>query len=302
MDKFLTTDLGGIPESWDDLRWYLGQESNQGIYQALNNIQGAAGTDYVVQGCVVSGTAPTQSMTEGWIVLSGELMKVVAISGTLDTGTNYTFTKVSTTNTSGDKTMQNAGTVNSYQENRGVLSGGAGSLNILTGVRLDTVYGAWKTFDMTGNVYTNTSSGGGGTSTAVVQGPQSGSYFKYRLVGKTVDFKIRMVDVITSSYDVAQAYSIVIDNLPFTAADFTNIGASLVCESHDSAVSNTGLCNISSVANKLWFNNKLFRNSSILFNLQYTFDTTPSMLAVDTGNHTTQQRWTLAASGTIEIA
>lgn len=131
MDKIDYTSLGGVPLVLDDFRWYLGQASpiNDAIYQAFNDQFREFGDNYIVQGCVVTGSVGSEDMTEGWIVLAGELLKVDAITTSdLDTSTDSTFTKVTTTDSSGDKTTRSDVAIQTYQKNRGVLSGSGGTL------------------------------------------------------------------------------------------------------------------------------------------------------------------------------
>ena len=81
MDKLKTTDLGGFPFVLDDIRQLLGRltsPANHGIYQAFNNLLRGFGDNLIVQGVVASGTTPNISITEGWVLLDGELITVVA--------------------------------------------------------------------------------------------------------------------------------------------------------------------------------------------------------------------------------
>ena len=131
MDKLKTSDLGGFPLVLDDFREFLGRltsPANHGIYQAFNNILGGFGTDFIIQGCVLSGSTGAFSITEGWILLGGELIKVDA-QGPFDEAVDGTFTKVTTFDPRGTKTFLNASVNETYEKNRGVISGLAGTLN-----------------------------------------------------------------------------------------------------------------------------------------------------------------------------
>ncbi len=113
----------------DDFRFFLGRLTapNHGIYQAFNNILRGYGDDFIVQGCIASGAVGTTSITEGWIMLAGELMKVDA-QGPFDSATENTFTKVTTFDSRGNKDFQNGSNDDTYEQNRGVISGSAGTL------------------------------------------------------------------------------------------------------------------------------------------------------------------------------
>lgn len=130
MDKFRTDLLGGLPFVLDDIRQFLGRltsPANHGIYQAFNNMLGGFGTDFIVQGCVVSGSTGAFSITEGWILLSSELIKVDA-QGPFDEAVDGTFTKVTTFDPRGNKDFLNGSTADTYEKNRGVISGLGGTL------------------------------------------------------------------------------------------------------------------------------------------------------------------------------
>lgn len=144
MDKLKTSALGGFPFVLDDIRQLLGRltsPANHGIYQAFNNILGGFGTDFIVQGCVVSGSTGAFSITEGWILLSGELIKVDA-QGPFDEAVNGTFTKVTTFDSRGNKEFLNGSIADTYEKNRGVISGVAGTLAFDGNTLLELTSGA----------------------------------------------------------------------------------------------------------------------------------------------------------------
>lgn len=130
MDKFITTGNGGNPIVLDDVRFFLGQivSGNHGIYQALNNMLRGYGDNFIVQGVVASGVTPNIAITEGWIMLAGELLKVDAQTG-IDTTSEDSFTKVSTFNAAGNKTFRNGAIIDTYEQNRGVVNSLAGTLD-----------------------------------------------------------------------------------------------------------------------------------------------------------------------------
>jgi len=129
MDRFITTGNGGLPFILDDFRWFLGQKTggNHGIIQAFNNMLLGYGNDFIIQGCTVSGVTGAFSITEGWIMLAGEMIKVNA-QGPFDEAVNSKFTKVTTFESTGLKTFQNSAIIDTYEQNRGVISGLVGNL------------------------------------------------------------------------------------------------------------------------------------------------------------------------------
>lgn len=121
MDKFITTDNGGLPFVLDDLRWILGQSaSNGGLYNALQDILRGFGQNFIVQGC---DSTSFPNITEGWILLSGELLKVDA-----HTATGAYFSKNIIYDATGDKTFQNGASYKTYEKNRAICDSSSGLL------------------------------------------------------------------------------------------------------------------------------------------------------------------------------
>lgn len=192
MDKLITTANGGIPVTLNDLRWSSGQESNQGIIQALNGmLVGEAGDNFIVSGCVVTGSNPTKSLTAGWIVLSGELLRVDAISATLDTSTNNYYEKVTTYDAAGDKTMLNGSATQMYQKNRATITASSGNLTSTGNRIVDLVGSAWTNQAYDAGDFTAS----GGTWTVA-----SGNVItnKYKVVGKIMHWIVRLDSTTTS--------------------------------------------------------------------------------------------------------
>ncbi len=130
-DRFITTDNGGHPVVLDDIRRFLGQEAaSESIYQFFDEFLSDHSANLKVQGCVITGSNPTKSMTEGWILLAGELMKVEARTSDIDDTTDNTFTKQTSFDSAGDKTFLNGASVQTYQKIRGIVNGTGGTLPI----------------------------------------------------------------------------------------------------------------------------------------------------------------------------
>jgi len=145
LNKLLTnnTKVGGFPLVLDDLRWFLGQltaPNQQGIYQAFNNLLRGFGDDFIIQGCVLGGVSGAFTLTEGWILLDGELLKVDA-QAAFDQAINNTFVKVTTFDSRGNKTFQNAAIEDTYEKNRANISGSSGNLSFI-GDKL----GVWQVY------------------------------------------------------------------------------------------------------------------------------------------------------------
>lgn len=137
MDKLFTRGVGGFPLVLDDLRQFFGRldDPSEGIYQAFNNLLRGFGDNFIVQGVVASGTTPNVAITEGWVLLNGELIKVDAQTG-IDTATDNKFVKVTTFNSRGTKTFLNGSIIETYEINRAVVQGTSGNLDF-DGIRME---------------------------------------------------------------------------------------------------------------------------------------------------------------------
>lgn len=123
MDKLkITAPTNGIPFNWEDLQYFLGQSSyNKGIYQALNNILSAVGSNFIVFGCNKTGV---NEITSGWVMLDSELIAVDQHAATGD----Y-FEKITGNyNTDGDKQTQLGGAVQIYEQIRATSTAASGNL------------------------------------------------------------------------------------------------------------------------------------------------------------------------------
>ena len=148
MDKLKTISVGGFPLVLDDLRWFFGRlgSPNEGIYQAFNNILRGFGDNQILQGVVVSGVTPNVAITEGWVILDGELLKVDADSG-INTTTDNTFIKDPTSpfDSRGNKEFLNGSTAGTYEKNRAVVQGTVGNLALTK----NRTFNTWSDFILT---------------------------------------------------------------------------------------------------------------------------------------------------------
>ncbi len=131
MDKLATKGVGGFPLVLNDLRQFFGRldSPSEGIYQAFNNILRGYGDNFIVQGVILSGGTGAFSITEGWVLLDGELVKVDA--QTFDEATDNRFVKVTTFDSRGTKTFLNGSINETYEKNRAVVQGTSGNLPVI---------------------------------------------------------------------------------------------------------------------------------------------------------------------------
>lgn len=167
MNRLKTKDLnGGMSLVLNDLRWFLGQDdyATAGIYKVLEGYLNSFGTDFIISGCVAAG-APG-AITEGWIFLDGEIIKVDA-----HTGTDTYYEKITDTyHADGDKTFQDGTTNDTYQQIRAKCTAAAGDLAYNGATLKNTLVNVWADFTPAFNEI--------GTPTVHV--------YKYQRIGKTV--------------------------------------------------------------------------------------------------------------------
>lgn len=130
MDKLKLSQVGGFPLVLDDLQFLLGRLSSpdEGIYPAFNNLLRGFGDNFIVQGCVLGGVSGEFTLTEGWIMLDGELIKVDA-QPAFDEATNNKFVKATTFDPRGNKTFLNGSENQTYEKNRASITGTLGNLD-----------------------------------------------------------------------------------------------------------------------------------------------------------------------------
>lgn len=193
MDKFITTATGGHGIVLDDLRWITGQVvgGNQAIIQALEDLlRGEAlSDDFIVSGLVLSGSNPTKSLTAGWVLLGGDLLQVAARSADIDDTTDNRIILSTSFDATGDKTLLNGSTAQTYEKNRGIVSGTSGNLDIRTPKRI---------MDLLDDTYSSQSfsagnfGGSGGGSWVVEEGDVTTN--RFRVLGKTLFWEIVIAD------------------------------------------------------------------------------------------------------------
>lgn len=240
MDKLATKNVGGFPLILDDLRQFFGRldAPSEGIYQAFNNLLRGFGDNFIVQGVVASGTTPNVEITEGWVILDGELIKVDAQTG-INTTTNNKFVKETTFNSRGTKTFLNGSIAETYEINRAVVQGTSGNLDF-DGDTLNDIIGLseWKDFIFNGNDFVVDTQGGGNNWDVTLPSDITTAQFRKR--GKTVDISI-FIDGFGISIATSAAL-LIIKNFPFTSKNIS-VGFAAFTDI-DTDTSFTGKCNM----------------------------------------------------------
>lgn len=246
MDKFKTIAVGGLGLILDDFRWFFGRltNPNDGMYEAFNNLLRGYGDNFIVQGVVASGTTPNVAITEGWVILDGELIKVDAQTG-INTTTNNKFVKVTTFDSRGTKTFLNGSINETYEKNRAVVQGTSGNLDFDANTLNDIVgLTEWTDFEFNGNDFVT---GNQGPTNWVVELPGDVTNARFRIRGKTVDIQISINNSGFTGPPGNDSGELRIENLPFSAK---NVGIGVV-NFIINGTSEMGFCQMDASANRL---------------------------------------------------
>lgn len=322
MDRFLKDNsiIGGMPLEWDDFEFdengildsFAGHLS--GILPAINipNSTILSGVDVTIAG-------PNLDISAGWIAFNGEVVKVDAHS-IVDAGTGvvYWFKLDLDFDPAGNEVFEDTIPRDTYQLRR----------MLLTNTTLDSLPGSFMVFDriglkastfrnligldewlridgalLTALVKINTNTTGTGTDNAPVSLGAS-SYFKIKIVGKTVhyDFLLDGLEIEPSS--VYAANSIKIAALPGTAVDFYESQFRL---EHVSFGGSTGLHkqSIASGSNTVLLNYDFHYNfavETLLFNEDNGIAFGGASVVFSAGATVTNATINVNGSGTYEIA
>jgi len=116
MNKFITTDTGGLPYVLDDIRWV--EDSNrEGISDIVKGIVDSGTTDFILWGCNITDNTTTFDVSEGAIVFDGEIYHLAATTGLTKVALQYLIFRPSTGTYDSDglKTFQDAATHDTYE-------------------------------------------------------------------------------------------------------------------------------------------------------------------------------------------
>ena len=131
MNRYLDFTGGKKSFNIDDMLW-----NDEATYNALNDVFRAFGDNYIIYGCT-----GTTSITAGYVMLDGELLKVDA-----HTATSTHFEKVTTYDAGGDVTFIDGTPRQTWQKNRATITAGSGNLEYATANRLENMEPSWTAF------------------------------------------------------------------------------------------------------------------------------------------------------------
>ena len=145
MNKFITTDNGGLPIQLDDFRFI--DDSVRGAFKGMLSAYGIDPADsFIISGCAVTDGGTNWNIAAGYISLDGEVLEVDAhtVTKTL-VGSEQHFWQIVTSNDpAGLKTFQSTISYNTYQVRKGNVVAAVPSGGYMP-MLADTIYKKMKT-------------------------------------------------------------------------------------------------------------------------------------------------------------
>ena len=293
MNIFKTTDNGGLPFVLDDIRFE--QEAVREAFFGLTTSWGITQADsYVLNGAVVTaGGGGTYDITEGFIVLAGEIFKVdTQTTASVPFGQFLQWEIEETNDPAGLKTFFSAASFDTYTIRRlkANVVGIVTTLNALTtktihqkiAANTAVINGVWTNYDLENSplVTANELSQGNGTAIDLDQQPIANSYVNTSVEGKRINLVFEIINLITKRSDTdGDVYSIVLD-LPggevFKSGITQYATAYLDCTSHSSSITGVSILRTVPGTSKIAFNLRLPQGNAGIFNRQYTMEGAPS--------------------------
>lgn len=212
MNKLKTIFTAGVPFEWDDLAWM--QDSIRDAFYGLLSSLGIDPEDsFILSGCQVTIGPSSASTTDGYISLSGEILKVSAHSIAYDGSSPVVWRLQETDDLSGSETDSNGSTVQCYQKRVAVLVQASSytnempynALNLIDKINeLTGVSDGWTSVPYNAAYFSGTN--------LVMDGANTKLY--YKVIGKTmhIAFTLSVTSMDSSTLDInlaaATGYSI----------------------------------------------------------------------------------------------
>lgn len=128
MNDFKTDANGGIPYVFDDYRWE--HDADKRAFFALVNGLAKEEDVVIIQGVEITGTGTTQNVSEGYVLIEGEVVQVDAHTTTnLDAGIDYRHILITESfDAAGLKNLEDGGTADTYRKRRATIEGESGTI------------------------------------------------------------------------------------------------------------------------------------------------------------------------------
>lgn len=315
MNKFITTDNGGLPIVLDDFRFI--DDSVRNAFFGLATSWGLTNEDsYILNGCVITVGA-TIDVTSGYVVILGEIYKVRAhsITATVPSLSELVFAPLIAFGSAGNKTFDSGGTFDTYELRTAEMAYQTIATTNFKAFVAKTIHekiaeasapylGAWTTIDLNGSpdVVQNSSSSGTGTSTTPILAPVSGDYLMYNIIGKTVnlkwDFSVR-----TTMFSTANALTILLENLPFSFSADTQFETYIPrTNTSTGGLSGVNECLTVPSSNTLAFRLLTMGGNFASFNRFYDWEASGNTAVDATADVSQEFTWLIRGGGTFVIA
>jgi hypothetical protein len=218
MNKFITTDLGGLPFTLDDIRFQ--QDATRDALAGLLSTWGINPNGvYILSGCDILDLGSALSVSEGYIAIDGEVLKVESHVAIKATGLNVNYFEVVVSNDpNGLKTFDSGGSFDTYEVREAKVGFNTflpfGRVewdqtpvlkDIIKDYTLDNS-GAWTEIS---SPYITSNDSSVGTGTEETLWGSSSTSFKYKKIGKTVFVEFRYKALSIKDYATNPAFSIV---------------------------------------------------------------------------------------------
>lgn len=310
MNKFITTDVGGLPIVLDDFRFI-----DDSVREAFFGIVTAWGVtneeSYILSGCEIT-LGVNISVAAGYVVIQGEVYKFNAqsITGSAPSGEEVTFVPSTAFDSAGNKTFDSGGTFDTYQLRTAALQYNviaatnfklfaAKTINEKIATATAPFLGAWQTIDLSGNadVMQNDNTTGTGNDISLTTAPQAGDYLRYNINGKTITINFYF-QVTTTTNTASAASSLIIKNLPFTFENINQNGVFIANSGINEAASGTHPVKMEAASNRLVFQLLSTQGNNLSFNRKYELNAPPAKSLTPTADLLTSFGWIVSGSVT----
>lgn len=125
MNTLKTDILGGFPYVLDDFDWHRDAE-REAITEIVKGLNGG-NLNCIISGCEWIATGATWTITEGYMLVNGEIVKHDEQTGVDDTdlGFDYWYVTINESfDPAGLKSLEDGGTADAYKVRRAIINGG----------------------------------------------------------------------------------------------------------------------------------------------------------------------------------
>jgi len=308
MNKFITTDVGGLPIVLDDFRFI-----DDSVRNAFFGLAGAFGNTtqdgYRLQGASLTPNAGNFDVEAGYIVFNGEIFQVNAATvPPASVGQRLIWSINTAYDSAGSKTFDSGATFDTYQLRTAHVISALVTPASLEALDTPTIHDkiealkpdqTFETIDLAGDpdVMQNDNTAGTGNDIALTTLPQAGDYLRYNINGKiiTINFYFQ---VVTTTNTASAASSLIIKNLPFTFENINQNGVYVANSGITEAASGTHPVKMEAASNRLVFQLLSTQGNNLSFNRKYALNAVPAKLITPTADVLTSFGWIVSGSVT----